>query len=77
VGDTTGWVADFADIKEAAGGVISIVDHKLLNDIEGLENPTCELLAIWLWERIKVKLPILKRIELYETPTSGVVYEGH
>ena len=49
---------------------------EVLNDIEGLENPTCEHIAIWLWNEIKDKVPQLSRIGLYETPTSGVVYEG-
>ena len=71
-----GWVTDFADVKEIMAPILNLVDHKLLNDVPGLENPTCELLAIWLWNRVKVGLPSLKRIELNETPTSGVVYEG-
>ena len=71
-----GWVMDFTDIKAVVDPLIKIVDHKMLNKIEGLENPTCELFAVWLWDRIKPGLPSLKRIELNETPTSGVIYEG-
>jgi 6-pyruvoyltetrahydropterin/6-carboxytetrahydropterin synthase len=70
------WVHDFAQIKLIMDPIIDIIDHKLLNEIEGLENPTCEILAIWLWDKIKVNIPMLTRIELNETPTSGVVYEG-
>ena len=72
----SGWVADFADVKRIVAAIVDKVDHKLLNNVEGLENPTCELLAVWLWEKIKTLIPMLKRIELYETPTSGVTYEG-
>ena len=71
-----GWVIDFAEIKKVVNPVIKSIDHKLLNDIEGLENPTCEVIAIWLWNKIKPKIPLLIRIELFETLTSGVVYEG-
>lgn len=71
-----GWVDDFAVIKNEVKKIIEIVDHKMLNNIEGLENPTCELLAKWLWDQIRMKIPLLKKIELYETPTSGVIYEG-
>jgi 6-pyruvoyltetrahydropterin/6-carboxytetrahydropterin synthase len=71
-----GWVADFADIKNIIQEAVDTVDHKLLNNIEGLENPTCELVAVWFWNWIKKDIPLLKRIELYETPTSGVIYEG-
>lgn len=74
---SSGWVTDFAEVKQIVGATIDLVDHKLLNDVEGLENPTCELLATWLWDKIKKSLPLLKKIEVYETPTSGVIYEGH
>jgi len=71
-----GWVMDFSDLKKVVGPVIDQVDHKMLNNVPGLENPTCELLAQWLWNAIKPSIPQLSKIELYETPTSGVVYEG-
>tara|TARA_E500000318_G_C3559764_1_gene212869 strand:- start:323 stop:679 length:357 start_codon:yes stop_codon:yes gene_type:complete len=71
-----GWVIDFSDIKSVVNPIIALVDHKLLNDIEGLENPTCEHVAMWLWDKIKVNIPQLCKIKLYETHTSGVVYEG-
>lgn len=70
------WVIDFGDIKRVVKPIVDEIDHKLLNDIPGLENPTCEAIAIWLWDRIKPDLPKLSRIELNETPTSGTVYEG-
>ena len=71
-----GWVLDFTDLKKAVQPVMNLVDHTLLNNIPGLENPTTELFSIWLWDKIKPLLPALKKIELKETPTSGVVYEG-
>ena len=71
-----GWVMDFAQLKDTVVSVVSITDHCLLNDIKGLENPTCELIAVWIWDQLKPLLPALKRIELHETPTSGVIYEG-
>ena len=69
-------VVDFAEVKKVIKPIVDSVDHKLLNDIDGLENPTCEKIAIWLWNNIKVQLPQLSRIELYETLTSGAIYEG-
>ena len=71
-----GWVMDFAVVKSVIDPIIDMVDPHVLNDIEGLENPTCEAIAIWLWNMIKQGLPMLSKIELHETPTSGVVYEG-
>jgi len=70
------WVMDFAYIKTVTDPVINKIDHKLINNIPGLENPTCENFAVWLWDAIKPEIPLLKRIELHETPTSGVIYEG-
>jgi len=71
-----GWVADFGEVKQIIAPVIDRIDHKVLNQIEGLENPTCELIAVWLWQQVKPRLPQLAKIELHETPTSGAVYEG-
>ncbi|HNA39054.1 MAG TPA: 6-carboxytetrahydropterin synthase QueD [Chitinophagales bacterium] len=71
-----GWVIDFADLKHVIEPVINSIDHKLLNEIPGLENPTCERIAIWIWNQIKPNVPLLSKIELYETLSSGVVYEG-
>jgi len=71
-----GWVIDFNELSAAVKPVIEELDHKLLNDIPGLKNPTSELVAVWVWDHIKPNLSCLKKIELRETPGSGVVYEG-
>ncbi len=71
-----GWVMDFAEISKVIDPIVKEIDHKFLNNIEGLENPTCELMAVWLWKKIKPQVPLLKKIELNETPTSGTIYEG-
>jgi 6-pyruvoyltetrahydropterin/6-carboxytetrahydropterin synthase len=52
------------------------LDHRYLNDIEGLENPTSEVLAMWIWERLRPKLPALARVVIHETCTSGCEYRG-
>ena len=70
------WVIDFAELKKVINPILDTIDHKLLNDIKGLENPTCEIIAIWLWDRIKDKMPLLTKIELFENTTSGAIYEG-
>ena len=71
-----GWVIDFTDVKNVIDPIIKSIDHQFLNNISGLENPTSEVMAIWLWNKIKPELPQLSKIELNETPTSGVIYEG-
>ncbi len=72
----TGWIMDFGDIKAAFKPIYEQLDHYYLNDIEGLENPTSENLAIWIWDRLKPTLPSLSRLEIRETCTSGCVYCG-
>ncbi len=71
-----GWVIDFADIAAAFEPIRLRLDHYYLNEIEGLENPTSEVLARWIWERLRPTLPILSRVEVSETCTSGCVYRG-
>lgn len=76
VNEELGWVMDFADIGKAFEPIFKVLDHNHLNDIEGLENPTSENLAVWIWQRLKPELPMLKSIEIRETCTSGCIYSG-
>ncbi len=76
VGAETGWVADFADIGAAFAPLFDQLDHRYLNDIEGLGNPTSENLARWVWSALKPRLPLLARIVIHETCTSGCSYSG-
>ena len=72
-----GWVMDFGDISRVVKPIIEeSLDHYTLNDIPGLENPTSEMLAIWLWEKIRTDLPLLNKITVYETCTSYCEYHG-
>lgn len=72
----TGWLIDFADIKSVFKPILNQLDHYYLNEIEGLENPTSENLACWIWDRLKPELKFLDRIEVSETCTSSCVYRG-
>jgi 6-pyruvoyltetrahydropterin/6-carboxytetrahydropterin synthase len=71
-----GWVMDFAEIKAAFAPVEDEIDHRCLNDVEGLENPTSENLARWLWKRLRPALPLLSKVVVQETCTSGCVFVG-
>lgn len=73
---TLGWVMDFADIKAAFKPLYDQLDHHYLNDIPGLENPTSEVLAVWIWERLQPALPLLSAVVVRETCTSGCEYRG-
>lgn len=72
----TGWVMDFAEIRKAVDPLVEKLDHEYLNEIEGLEKPTAEVIARWTWRKLKPALPGLSRLELYETSKCGCVYEG-
>lgn len=76
VDPVTGWVIDFADIKKAFKPFLECLDHKFLNNIEGLENPTSENLAKWVWNKMKPALPGLNKIVVQENSSSGAVYDG-
>ena len=71
-----GWVMDFADIKTAFAPLYEQLDHNYLNDIEGLDNPTSENLARWIWTHLSPRLPLLSRIVVQETCTSACSYDG-
>lgn len=73
---TLGWVIDFADIQRAWQPIHAALDHRCLNDIPGLENPTSEHLARWLWQRLKPDLPGLGKVVVMETTVSGCIYQG-
>ena len=74
--EPSGWVMDFSDIKAAFKPVLDRLDHYYLNDIPGLENPTSENIARWIWREVSPALPQLAQIEIRETCTSGCVYRG-
>ena len=71
-----GWLMDFAEIKKAFAPLMQKLDHSVLNEIEGLENPTSEMMAVWMWNNLLPVLPQLSKIVVSETSTSGCVYEG-
>jgi 6-pyruvoyltetrahydropterin/6-carboxytetrahydropterin synthase len=73
---TLGWIMDYAEIKKLVKPVIARLDHYYLNDIPGLENPTSEIIARWLWQELKAVLPQLCKIVVKETCTSGCSYSG-
>ena len=76
VGEQTGWVMDFAEMKAAFRPVYEQLDHRYLNEIAGLENPTSEILARWIWRQLSAGLAGLSEIEVRETCTTGCIYRG-
>ena len=76
VDERIGWVQDFADIKSVYAPLHDELDHRYLNDVPGLENPTSENLARWIWNRLKPSLPLLAQVVVHETCTCGAIYRG-
>ena len=76
VGQETGWVMDFADLKAAFRPLFDRLDHRCLNDIDGLENPTSENLARWIWRELAPALPTLSKVIVQETCNAGCIYRG-
>lgn len=73
---TLGWVMDYGDIKTAFKPILERLDHYYLNDIPGLENPTSEVMAQWIWGELKPNLAALSAVWVMETCTSACVYRG-
>jgi len=76
VDERTGWFIDFQRLFDAWKPLHDLLDHNYLNEVPGLENPTSELLARWIWDRIKPVLPALVRVTVCETCESRCEYEG-
>ena len=71
-----GWLIDYADISSAFHPLWEQLDHRYLNEVPGLENPTSETIAVWVWERLKPRLPLLSEVMIAETCTAQCVYRG-
>lgn len=69
-----GWVQDFGEVSGAFAPIMDMFDHHCLNDIEGLENPTAEIMAAWIYHRLEKELPLLKDVTVRETPTAAAVF---
>lgn len=76
VDEARGYLIDFGEVKERIKPVEQQLDHALLNDIEGLSTPTAEMLAKWIYDRLKPDLKELVMVRLYETPRNSVEYTG-
>jgi 6-pyruvoyltetrahydropterin/6-carboxytetrahydropterin synthase len=76
VDPAAGWLMDYGEIKDRIAPIRLELDHYYLNEIPGLENPTSEMLAAWIWKRLKPRLPSLSRIVVHETCESRCEYEG-
>lgn len=76
VPESKGYLIDYGEIKAAIEPVREALDHRLLNEIGGLENPTSEVIAVWVWRKLKPTLPMLAEVVVHETCTSRCHYEG-
>jgi 6-pyruvoyltetrahydropterin/6-carboxytetrahydropterin synthase len=76
VDPSRGYLIDYGDIKSACEPIVHLLDHYCLNDIDGLANPTSEMIAFWLWQRIRTSLPMLAEIVVYETCTTACHFRG-
>lgn len=72
-----GWVMDYHEITTVMKPLLADLDHKVLNNIEGLENPTSENLAQWVYKKVKAKIPILNAVNISETPQTECIYPAN
>jgi len=71
-----GWLVDYADISAAFLPTWERLDHHYLNEIEGLDNPTSENIARWVWNEVQTKVPLLTSVEVAETCNASCIYRG-
>ncbi len=76
VDPATGWMLDFSALEAAWEPLYAQLDHRYLNDVEGLDNPTSEIVARWIWERVRPRIPELRRVVVFETCCARCEYEG-
>jgi len=76
VAEEKGYLIDYGDIKRVTDPIVRRLDHYYLNEIEGLENPTSEVIARWIWRQLKPQLPLLASIVVHETCSSTCEYRG-
>ena len=76
VDEHAGWVMDFAELKQSFNPIYEQLDHRHLNEIEGLKNPTSENIARWIWSHLAETVRGLRQIVVHETCTSGCIYRG-
>jgi 6-pyruvoyltetrahydropterin/6-carboxytetrahydropterin synthase len=72
----TGYLIDYGEIKHVVDPIVKRLDHYYLNEISGLENPTSEMIAKWIWDQVKPVLPLLAEVVVFETCTSRCEYRG-
>ncbi len=76
VDPSRGFLIDYGDLKRAVEPIVDRLDHRLLNEIDGLGNPTSEVIAAWLWRQLAPSLPGLAEIVVHETCSSRCEYRG-
>jgi 6-pyruvoyltetrahydropterin/6-carboxytetrahydropterin synthase len=76
VDPATGWLIDYAEIKQACAPLHAALDHRYLNEVEGLENPTSENLARWIWDRLHAQRLPVSTVRIAETCASSCAYSG-
>jgi len=73
----SGWLMDFGAMDARIEPIIrDELDHRTLNDVPGLENPTSEMLCVWLWRRLERDLPALAAVTVHETCAARCTYRG-
>jgi 6-pyruvoyltetrahydropterin/6-carboxytetrahydropterin synthase len=72
----TGFVVDFFDMEKSFAGIMDALDHRCLNEVEGLDNPTAENIAVWIWDRLKPAIKPISAVRVYETADCWAEYDG-
>jgi 6-pyruvoyltetrahydropterin/6-carboxytetrahydropterin synthase len=76
VDEATGWLFDFQVIDDAWAELHALFDHRTLNDVPGLENSTCENIAVYVWRAVRKHVPQLSAVTIWEMSDGRCTYRG-
>ena len=76
VDPVAGWVMDYHVITKVMEPILRKLDHRVLNEVDGLSNPTSELLAKWIFDQVIQQIPLLTAVNISETPNTECIYRG-
>jgi 6-pyruvoyltetrahydropterin/6-carboxytetrahydropterin synthase len=76
---TYGWATSLTHVEPPIHEVQRRLDHRFLNEIEGLEVPSLENIARWIWQRLDNQVPGLDRVVVRRGCSGhgdGCIYRG-
>lgn len=74
--DDSNILIDFKVLKKELNEILNRFDHQDLNELEEFKNisPSSEIISKYIYQQLKLKIPIISKVSVYETSTSCASY---